>query len=165
MDDRLQPLWDFSDLDVSEKRLLAQLDAESNDEGRAEVLTQLARIAGLRGEFERGDVLVDDAVALAGADDVAWARIDLERGRLRRSSGDREAALPLFESAYARALAAEQYFIAADAAHMVALATSSLDGFVEWTNRGIDLAESHDGCFPLDRSAAQQPRLGVLRSR
>jgi tetratricopeptide (TPR) repeat protein len=144
VDDRLRPLWDFSDLDASETRLLAQLEAESTDEGRAEVLTQLARIAGLRGEFERGDVLVDDAVALAGEDDVAWARIDLERGRLRRSSGDREAARPLFESAYGRALAAEQYFMAADAAHMVALVASGHEGVVEWTRRGIELAESHE---------------------
>jgi tetratricopeptide (TPR) repeat protein len=145
VDDRLRPLWDFADLDASERRLREQLDAESTDEGRAEVLTQLARVEGLRDEFARGDALVDEAAALAGASETAWARIDLERGRLRRSSGDRDAARPLFESAYERALAAEQHFVAADAAHMVALAAGDRDAFVEWTSRGIDLAERHEG--------------------
>ena len=117
----------------------------TSDEGRAEVLTQLARVAGLRGDFEAGDRLIDDALALAGDSEVALARVELERGRVRRSSGEVEAALPLFESAFARALAAGQYFIAADAAHMAALAAPDRDGFVGWTERGIELAEQRDG--------------------
>ena len=53
MGDRLRPLWDFDDLDASEARFLAQLGEETTDAGRAEVLTQLARVEGLRGEFGR----------------------------------------------------------------------------------------------------------------
>jgi tetratricopeptide (TPR) repeat protein len=140
VDDRLRPLWDFDDLDATEEQLRAQLEAEADDDGRAEVLTQLARIEGLRGDFERGDALIDEASPLA-ASAAARARTDLERGRLRRSSGDVEKALPLFHSAYDGALAAEQYFMAADAAHMAALVAPDRDGFVEWTQRGIDLAE------------------------
>jgi hypothetical protein len=52
MTDRLRPLWDFDDLEASEARFLEQLERESDDAGRAEVLTQLARIEGLRGDFE-----------------------------------------------------------------------------------------------------------------
>jgi tetratricopeptide (TPR) repeat protein len=144
VDDRLRPLWDFNDLDGTETRLRRQLEDEATDPGRAEVLTQLARVEGLRGEFARGDSLIDEATGLAGGDEIAGARIDLERGRLRRSSGDEESARPLFESAYAGALAAAQYFMAADAAHMVALVASERDGFVDWTRRGIDLAEAHE---------------------
>ncbi len=143
MDDRLRPLWDFDDLDETERRLREQLEAEASEDGRAEVVTQLARVEGLRGEFERADALADDAASRAESD-VAQARVDLERGRIRRSSGDSEAARPLFESAYTGALAAGQYFMAADAAHMVALATPDHDGFVEWTNRGIALADTQD---------------------
>jgi tetratricopeptide (TPR) repeat protein len=145
VDDRLRPLWDFDDLDTSEARLRAQLEAEASDEGRAEVLTQLARVAGLRGDFESGDGLLDEAVALAGQSDVALARVELERGRVRRSSGDTAAALPLFESAFSRALEAGQDFIAADAAHMAALAAPDREGFVRWTERGIELAEQRAG--------------------
>ena len=68
-------------------------------------------------------------------------RVDLERGRLRRSGGDKEAALPLFEAAFSAALAAGEDWLAADAAHMCALAAPDRDGFVAWTQRGIDLAE------------------------
>lgn len=143
MDDRLRPLWDFADLDATEGRLREQLAAEATDDGRAEVLTQLARIEGLRGEFAGADALADEAETLV-ASDAARARLALERGRIRRSSGDREAARPLFESAYTGALAAEQYFLAADAAHMVALVLADRDSVAEWTNRGIELAEAHD---------------------
>jgi tetratricopeptide (TPR) repeat protein len=104
-------------------------------------VTQLARIHGLRGHFDAGDDLIDEASLLAGSSAVARARIDLERGRLRRSSGERESALPLFESAFAIAFESEQEFIAADAAHMAALAAPDHSGVVGWTERGITLAE------------------------
>jgi tetratricopeptide (TPR) repeat protein len=145
VDDRLRPLWDFDDLDLSSERLSAQLEREESEAGRAEVVTQLARVAGLRGDFQAGDALIDEAVGLAGGSDVAVARIDLELGRLRRSSGDHEAALPLFESAFATALAVGQNFVAADAAHMAALAAPGRDSFVAWTERGIELAEANEG--------------------
>ncbi len=97
------------------------------------------------GTSRTGDRLLDEAVALAGQSDVALARVELERGRVRRSSGDAEAALPLFESAFSRALDSGQDFIAADAAHMAALAAPDREGFVRWTKRGIELAEQRDG--------------------
>ena len=144
MTDRLRPLWDFDDLDASEERFRAQLALEPSDEARSEVLTQLARVAGLHGRFEEGERLIEEAEAIAGTSEVARARIDLERGRLRRSSGNVEAALPLFESAFATSLGAGELFIAVDAAHMAALAAPNRDGFVGWTQRGIGLAESGD---------------------
>ncbi len=134
--DRLRSLWDFDDLGVTETRLRAQLDDETTDAGRAEVLSQLARVEGLRGAFDAADRLLDDAVALAGDDEVAGARIDLERGRTRRSSGDPEAARPLFDAAFAATIDAGQTFIAVDAAHMAALVAPDRDGFVAWTERG-----------------------------
>jgi tetratricopeptide (TPR) repeat protein len=142
--DRLRPLWDFDDLDASEMRLRAQLDEETTDAGRAEVLTQLARVQGLRGSFDAGDLLLDEAVPLAGDDAVARARVDLERGRVRRSSGDPEAARPLFDAAFATAVEAGQTFIAADAAHMAALVAPDRDGFIAWTQRGIELATNDE---------------------
>ena len=144
MDDRLRPLWDFDDLDATEGRLRAQLEAETADAGRAEVRTQLARASGLRGDFEGGDVLLDEARALGGESQLVGARVDLERGRIRRSSGDPATARPLFESACALALEERQHFVAADAAHMVALVATDRDDFVDWTQRGVELAELHD---------------------
>ena len=144
MTDQLRTLWDFDDLDATELRLRAQLELETDDGVKAEVLTQLARVEGLRGTFDAGERLIDDAAAL-GADSVkAHARIDLEGGRLRRSAGDSEAALPLFESAFSIALEAGEFFIATDAAHMAALVAPDPAGFVAWTQRGIELAEAND---------------------
>jgi tetratricopeptide (TPR) repeat protein len=145
MDDPLRPLWDFDDLDASEARFRERLDAETSDAGRSEALTQLARVHGLRGSFDEGDALLDEAADLAGSSPIAAARVDLERGRLRRSSGDAAAALPLFESAFGAALDAGAAFLAADAAHMAALAAPGRAGFVAWTKRGIEVAEAHDG--------------------
>jgi tetratricopeptide (TPR) repeat protein len=144
VDDRLRALWDFDDLGSTEERLREQLTGETSPAGRAEVLTQLARIQGLRGSFHDGDALLDEAHSLGAGARAVEARVDLERGRLRRSSGDPEAARPLFESAYASALETEQYFLAADAAHMVALVAGDGGGFVEWTQRGVELGERHE---------------------
>jgi tetratricopeptide (TPR) repeat protein len=136
---RLRALWDFDDLDGSERRFKAQLEAETAADDRAEGLTQLARVAGLRGRFDEGNRLVDEAEALGPASAAARARIRLERGRLRRSAGDPVTALPLFESAYEIARAGGEHFLAADAAHMAALVDP--EGMRRWTERGIELAE------------------------
>ncbi|MGH3110012.1 MAG: tetratricopeptide repeat protein [Gaiellaceae bacterium] len=143
MTDRLRSLWDFDDLDASERRFRGLLATEADDGARAEVLTQLARIEGLRGDFAAGERLLSEA-ALLEASGAASARIDLEHGRLHRSSGDDAAALPFLESAFETASQEGEGFLAADAAHMAALAAPGRDGFVEWTERGIALAESNE---------------------
>jgi tetratricopeptide (TPR) repeat protein len=130
--DPLRPYWDFDDLDASEARFRAL---------RAEALTQLARVEGLRERYDEGDRLLDEV-----DDDSPRVRIrvDLERGRLRRSSGDKEAALPLFERAFAAAVEAGEDWLAGDAAHMCALAAPDREGFAAWTNRGLELAETSE---------------------
>jgi len=142
MGDRLRPLWNFDDLEASDQRFRAQLDNETSDEGRAEVLTQLARVHGLRDQFAEGDRLIDEAAVLAGPSVIANIRIELERGRLRRSSGDVAAALPLFESVYEHAVEAGELFLAADAAHMAALAAPDRHAMLAWTKKGMCIAEA-----------------------
>lgn len=133
MSDPLRPYWDFDDLDATEARF---------GDLRAEVMTQLARVAGLRDDFESGDRLLDEVTEVSPRVRV---RVDLERGRLRRSSGDNVAALPLFERAFALGVAAGEDWLAGDAAHMAALAAPDSDGSVAWTNRGLELARSSEG--------------------
>ncbi|HEY8792841.1 MAG TPA: tetratricopeptide repeat protein [Gaiellaceae bacterium] len=142
MADRLRSLWDFDDLDATEQRFHAQLAEESNDAGRAEVLTQLARIEGLRSDFDSCERLLQEAEALAGQDVVVKVRIELERGRRLRSSGDPAASLPLFEAAFDDACAAGEHYFAGDAAHMCVLAVSEDRLAMEkWTQRGLELGE------------------------
>ena len=139
MPDRLRRFWDFDDLDGTEQRFREQLDRKPDDAGRAEVLTQLARVQGLRGDFDGCERLLAEAEGLAGASGIAQVRIELERGRKLRSSGETAASLPLFESAFENALASELYYLAGDAAHMVAIADAGR--MIEWTQRGLALAE------------------------
>jgi hypothetical protein len=96
--DRLRPLLNVDDLDGSEARLQEALRGEVTDEGRAEVLTQLARVASFR-ELDLAHSLVDQADRLADPSGVAHTRVVLERGRIMRRQGDTVAALPLFEQA------------------------------------------------------------------
>ena len=139
--DRLRPLWDFDDLDATEQRFRAQLEQEASSSGRAEVLTQLARVDGLRGNFDRCAQLLDEAESLAGSSAAANVRLEVERGRIYRSSGDQQTALPLFESAFARAVEMGEHDLAGDAAHMCAISVDDRDVMESWTQRGLDLGE------------------------
>lgn len=141
MTDRLRPQWDFDDLEATERRFREQLEREESDGGRAEVITQLARVQGLRGDFDGCERLLDDAEPLAGTSPPANIRLELERGRMYRSSGDPEAAFPLFQSAFGRAEEAEEWYLAGDAAHMCAIAVDDLKLQEEWTQRGVELGE------------------------
>ena len=132
MSDPLRPYWDFDDLDATEARFR---------DLRAEALTQLARVAGLRDDFESGDRLLDEVTEGSARVRV---RVDLERGRLRRSSGDNFAALPFFERAFEAAVAAGEHWLAGDAAHMAALAAPDRDSFEAWTKRGLELTRSSE---------------------
>ena len=138
MADRLRPLWNFDDLDASERRLRAQLEQETSDPGRAEVLTQLARVEGLRGNFAQCAQVLDKAEPLAASNAVANVRLELERGRMFRSRGDPEAAFPLFQDAFARAAEAGEHYLAGDAAHMCAISVDDRALQQEWTQRGLD---------------------------
>ena len=143
--DRLRPLWDFDDLDLSERRFTEQLGREVDDTGRAEVLTQLARIEGLRGAFDRCGELLDEAARAGGGRAVADVRVALERGRMLRSNGDPSAAYPFFIIAFERGVAAGEHYLAARRGHMAALAAPDDEGFRAWTTRGIELGEREPG--------------------
>lgn len=137
MGDRLRPLWDFDDLDASRERFLAQLEAETTGAGRAEVLTQLARVESLRDEFEECDALLDEAEALGGV----TPRLLLERGRRERSSGLPGLGLAKFERAFELARESGEDVLAVDAAHMVAIAGGDAEA---WTARGVEIASASD---------------------
>ena len=62
-------VWDFDDLDLSESRFRALLDRDGTAHDRAGVLTQLARIEGLRGRFPEGELLLAQGAAEIGDDD------------------------------------------------------------------------------------------------
>ncbi|GAA0258327.1 hypothetical protein GCM10010492_69100 [Saccharothrix mutabilis subsp. mutabilis] len=140
MADELRVMWDFADLSGTEARFRARLAEPVADAERAEVLTQLARVEGLRGDTAAGQQLLAEAEALAAPDSAGRVRVFLERGRLLRSAGAPEEALPLFVAAFVLASHLGEAFLAADAAHMAAL----VDNVEEWTARGVEIASASD---------------------
>jgi tetratricopeptide (TPR) repeat protein len=138
-EDRLRQFWDPRDLDASAKNFLTALDEEKAAPGRAEVLTQLARVELKRGRPDDARRLLNHAAEMAADTPVVRARLLLERGRVERHFGDLEKSKQLLEQAVDAALAAGEPFIAADAAHARALAGD----IAEWTNRGMELADRY----------------------
>lgn len=161
---RLDALWDMADPACSETRLRDAAQAAADPVVRAELETQVARALGLQERFAEADALLD-----AGPEAIAptvAARVALERGRLRNSAGDADAAAPLFEAAAREARAAGDVFLVVDALHMLAIvdparsamwteqAFAALDAVTDprtlrWrvsllSNRGVALVEAGD---------------------
>lgn len=132
----LDDLWDFGDPALSEARLRAALEAESDASTRAELQTQVARALGLQERFVDADVLLSATASLSPEVSV---RIALERGRLRNSAGDPAAALPLFELAAEGAASARLLFLEVDALHMLAIADPGCAA--QWTRRAFEVLE------------------------
>lgn len=109
--------WDFNDPAGSEARLrIALVGASSKD--AAVLRTQVARALGLQQHYGEALAVLD---GIESVDAEVHVRILLERGRVYRSSGDLEAAAPLFRAAVTAADAAGLHALAVDAMHMVAL--------------------------------------------
>lgn len=125
----LDELWDFSDAAGSEARLRAAAADETDAAARAELETQVARALGLQERFDEADAVLD---AVAIEDAAVAARAALERGRVRNSAGDPEAAVPYFLAAVDAASGAGLSFLQVDALHMLAIAEP--DQAEQWTS-------------------------------
>ncbi len=140
----LDDLWDFDDPAASGARFRAAIDAADAD-GDAmtadEARTQLARSLGLAARFEDGDQILDLVDDAHPAEDRVRVRSLLERGRLRRSSGDTASAVAPFEEAWGLARELGEDGLAVDAAHMLALVDAA-PGVTTWNGRALDLADT-----------------------
>jgi tetratricopeptide (TPR) repeat protein len=151
--ERVLSTWDFGDPAGSLERFTAAAAAEPERDVRQVLLTQAARAHGLMDDFAAGDALLDGLGDVAELADEPAARALLERGRLRNSGGDPAAAVPLFEAAYARAEAAGLVGLAADAAHMMAIA-APVEDRAAWAERGLAIATGSDDPLALRMRAA-----------
>jgi tetratricopeptide (TPR) repeat protein len=112
-----RPLWDFDDPAASGERFLDQAE-QAEEPDRTAWLTQYVRALGLQ---ERYDEATRVLAGLATDDPGAATYLDLERGRVLRSSGHPDDARAHFESAVTRAESAGLDALQVDALHMVAL--------------------------------------------
>jgi tetratricopeptide (TPR) repeat protein len=132
----LDTLWDFSDASGSEARLRTAAETETDAAARAALETQVARALGLQERYTDADAVLD--AIDADAPEVI-VRVVLERGRLRNSSGDAEAALPLFLAAAEAAASAQLDFLRVDALHMLAIADAAHSA--RWTEEAFAVLE------------------------
>lgn len=132
----LDELWDFGDPARSEARLRAAVEAESDASTRAELETQVARALGLQERFAEAEGVLSTVPVTAPAVTV---RVALERGRLRNSAGDPDAARPLFELAAEAAASADLTFLRVDALHMLAIVDP--EHSPEWTGRALEVLD------------------------
>jgi tetratricopeptide (TPR) repeat protein len=112
-----RPLWDFDDPAASGERFLDAAE-QADEPEKTSWLTQYVRALGLQERFDEATRILD---SLSADDPQAATYLDLERGRVLNSSGHRDAARPLFESAASRAEAAGLDVLHVDALHMVAI--------------------------------------------
>lgn len=138
----LDALWDFARPAVSEQRFRQALATATGDDSLV-LRTQIARTLGLRRQFDDAhrelDALEPLLPAAGPAPRVhAW----LERGRVLRSAGQAEQALPWFEKAFGLADRERLEFLAADALHMQALAAPTLQARLALNRRVAAYAQN-----------------------
>lgn len=141
----LDRLWDFDAPGTSEGRFRAeQARHAAGSRDALEASTQVARALGLQRKFAGADRVLDAVEAsLPRVPARVRVRYLLERGRVRNSSGDRIAAVPLFESALAASdddhLPGAGYY-RIDALHMLGIAAPA-DAALAWNLKALDEAE------------------------
>lgn len=133
----LDQLWDFADPAASGERFTTAAANAAGDDA-AEFATQLARCLGLQGRFTEADRVLDGVAGEASG--PALVRGALERGRVRNSAGDPEAALPLFARAADLARAHELTFLLIDALHMLAIVDQPRAA--SWTAEALALVDA-----------------------
>lgn len=153
------PLWDFDDPALSGARMLARAEASEGDESLAWT-TQVARAHGLAGEYDAALDLLDRIDAAGSDDPEVLARTVLERGRVLRSAGTPEAALPLFLAAEEIAAAGALDALVVDALHMQALVVDPVES-VRLNHAALDLARSSPDPVARDWDASLLNNLGM----
>jgi tetratricopeptide (TPR) repeat protein len=156
-----RPLWDFDDPAGSEQRLREAAAAATGDH-QAAWQTQVARALGLQERYDEGDALLDE-VAAGGHGGEVPARVALERGRLRRSSGQPEAARPDFEESARLAGEAGLEELRVDALHMVALVVPAEESF-EAGRHALEVARAATDPQARDWDASLLNNMGMARA-
>ena len=141
---KLDGLWDFGHPEISEQRFRAELAHHPATSREAlETTTQIARTQGLRRMFAPADATLDALVPLLDGVPVrVRVRYLLERGRTRNSSGDKVAAVPLFNKAVALSArdalpGADLYRV--DALHMLGIASPTSER-LDWNLKALAAA-------------------------
>jgi tetratricopeptide (TPR) repeat protein len=134
--------WNYGDPAATEAKFRELLpQAEEGSDLQLQLLTQIARTHGLRGQFDEATAILDEVEGkLSDETAVARVRYLLERGRSRNSSGQPDKGRDQFLAAWdlAREQGAEIH--AVDAAHMLGIVEPH-DKQIEWAEKAMNYAE------------------------
>ena len=139
-------LWNFNEPAATEERFRELLPVAKEDmRFHIELLTQIARTYGLRGEFYHAHQLLDEAEILLNVyspEESARPRIRylLERGRTWNSSGKPELSRPLFLDAWEIGKQRGEDRLAIDAAHMMGIIEPQEES-IRWNLEALKFAE------------------------
>lgn len=165
----LQPLWDFSNPQLSEQRFRAELAKSTGDDALI-FTTQIARTYGLRKDFNRAQAIlteIEPKIPSAGAE--ARARFDLEYGRTLASAthppetqtdATKALARARFESALSTARAAKLDALAIDAIHMLAFVDTAPADQRKWAQAALAVVEASDQAAAKKWEASVRNNLG-----
>jgi tetratricopeptide (TPR) repeat protein len=133
----IEALWDYNSPEISEERFRQALAQESNPGVIGELTSQIARTYSMRRRFDEAHALLDEVER--SSESRVRVRYLLERGRTLNSSQHQDLARPLFLEAHEIASECSEEFLAADAAHMVAIASEG-ETAIEWNLRTMETA-------------------------
>jgi tetratricopeptide (TPR) repeat protein len=143
---RLDALWDFDHPAASEAKFAAELARHpAGSRESRETSTQLARSLGLQRKFAAADSTLDSLEASLGTRPARIrVRYLLERGRVRNSSGQTDAAVRLFKDAVAAAktdtLPGADFYLV-DALHMLGIAAPAPER-LDWNLQALRAADA-----------------------
>jgi tetratricopeptide (TPR) repeat protein len=151
-----RPLWDFDDPVSSGERFLDAAEQAEEPE-RTAWLTQYVRALGLQEKYTEATRVLD---GLASEEPEAATYLQLERGRVLRSSGQAEEARPHFEGAAASAEAGGLEALHVDALHMMAIVAPAEDQLA-LNRRALDVARASTEQRARDWDASLLNNIGM----
>jgi tetratricopeptide (TPR) repeat protein len=138
-------LWDYGDPAATEakfREIEPRARAAGDVDYLVQLLTQIARTKGLRGDFDGANAVLDEAEKLLTPTCVVGRiRYLLERGRTLNSAHKRPEAIRIFEQALRAATQAGTDFHRVDAAHMLGIAEEP-EKALAWNLKAIAMAEA-----------------------
>ena len=154
-----RPLWDFDDPSSSGERFLDAAE-QAAEPDRTSWLTQYVRALGLQERYTEATRVLD---TLASDDPEAATYLELERGRVLRSSGHPDDARPHFEAAAATAEAGGLEALHIDALHMVAL-VAPVDDQLALNQRALEVARTATDPRARDWDASLLNNIGMTHA-
>lgn len=118
---------------------------EFNRPIEVEALSQMARMCLLTNRPDEAKKYLAEAASRAtDSDSMGWSRYLGVKGRMEWKAGDLKAARQTFEDMFDYCSLHDLWSRAVDAAHMVAIVAETPEDQIEWSRKGIAIAESRD---------------------